>query len=182
MRSQSLVQNNEEGYYAIAREGIDHFTQMTESGLALPAQRHVVWNDGLYTFTERINGRELTSDPEDGALSEPVIDGLSQYYLWVFNNPKQAPRFLWDKAFAWQHTVTKGPKRVMMHDIGLQFDTTRNTLRRPNGVLYSCGLWLGEWATTAEVEYPKSLRRLLAKEPSPRRVLRKLLEPLAQKP
>jgi len=153
-------------YYEIAREGVRHFTAMTDAGLQLPAQRLVVTHDrfgpALYGFTERIDGQPLTDKHGDRYASALVIDGLSKYCSWV--RTSGTTEFLWDKVFPWQHTLTTNGL-PMLHDVGLDFRRARTRLGMRSSLLHAAARSLKEWSDYAGLRPPQSLRRLLREEP-----------------
>ena len=164
----------------IARTGIRHFEQMEAAGLYIPPQRFVdapsiFTNDPsnyLYSFTDRIRGRELTSDPADAAYAPSAIDGLAKYLSWIHTTHE--PHVLWDKVWSWQHTVLEAGG-IAMHDVGLEFrDAWKGNGRRVSKDMYLSSLNLIEWAHNAGVDEPESLQRLIhAIEPLPLRLARK---------
>jgi hypothetical protein len=167
----------------LARSGIRHFDQMTEAGLYVPPQRFVVApsifrgdNDTnyLYSFTDWLEGRTLTSGATDAEYAPAAIDGLAKYLLWIHDSHE--PDVLWDKVYAWQFTVLKTGK-VAMHDVGLDFQPAwKGNGKRVSNDVYASSLNLLDWAHNARIDKPESLDRLMRSiEPLPKRLVRQVM-------
>jgi len=182
VRIEPLVVMDNAGYYDVARQGILHFNQLSRCGVNVPPQRLVVapsvFGDEqplLYSFTDYIEGRNLTYDPQDAHLSEPVIESVADYFHWVHRQPTDDP-FLWDIIHSWQYTVTDTPDNtVLLHDVGLRFSDVEDNRRQKDELAY-WSAYLEEWANEADIKHPKSLKLLMRDvEPLPRRLVRRLM-------
>jgi hypothetical protein len=164
VRMQSVWRETEEEYWAVAQRGIAHFRQMEKGGIVVPAQRFVVAPSldtdnasALYAFTDYLEGRTLTDEPADAHLAIPVIEGMAQYMRWAYHEPTE-DEFLWDKGYSRQFTVQ--PDRVVLHDIGLDFQHIRDYELAGTGIYFSTGR-LATWAKTAQIEPTETLQGLI---------------------
>lgn len=174
---------DEHALETLARSGIRHFEQMTEAGLNVPPQRFVIAPsifkddedvDYLYSFTDWLEGRTLTSNLTDAQFAPAVVDGLAKYLLWAHNSHE--PDFLWDKVYSWQFTVLYTGS-VAMHDVGLDFQPAwKGSGDRVSDDLYTSSLNLLDWAHNTDIDRPESLDRLMHHiESWPKRLLRQTI-------
>lgn len=174
---------DEQALETFARSGIRHFNQMTDAGLYVPPQRFViapsVFNEEkdvnlLYSFTDRLEGRDLTSELTDAAYAPMTIDGLAKYLQWVHDSGE--PDVLWDKVYSWQFTVLS-TGNVAMHDVGLDFQPAwKGSGKGVSKDMYLSSLNLLDWSHTTGIDKPESLDRLMRSiESLPKRLTRQAI-------
>jgi hypothetical protein len=160
---------------------------MSEAGLYVPPQRFViapsVFNDEkevhlLYSFTDRLEGRELTSEPTDAEYAPAALDGLAKYLQWVHDSHE--PEVLWDKVYSWQFTVLSTGK-VAMHDVGLDFQPAwKGSGQKVSQEMYLSSLNLLDWSHTTGIDQPESVGKLIHSiESWPKRLARQAIWKLA---
>ena len=182
VRLQSPWRETEANYWTVVKQGIRHFQRMEQAGIIVPAQRFVLapgFDDDetphLYSFTDYLEGRQLTNQPADAHLAAPVIDGLAKYMRWAYNEPTET-EFLWDKIYPWQFTV-RPDNSVILHDVGLDFRSTAKTGRYNISLsIYQSSISLEEWADQTQIKTPQALKLLMSDiEPPPIHAARKLI-------
>lgn len=91
-----------------AQRGRQHFALLENFGIRVPAQRFVLGPNILegavpgdeqtpllYSFTERLQGRPLTYEPEDNYHNTAAIRGVAEYIRTIWHDKKEK-RFLGD--------------------------------------------------------------------------------------
>jgi hypothetical protein len=178
---------DEDTAHNLVQTGVRHFGILQDNGLAIPPQRFVFgpglygsrsWQPTLYSITDFIDGRPLTSEPEDTIYAPDTLRSHAGYLSDVYNRVDEEV-FMWDISFSWQHTVTTAGK-VVLHDVDLEMIDTYSRKRPSKSSLHmiSAAIRLEQWAKSTGVNVPEIDSLIKQVEPWPRRALRKTLEAL----
>lgn len=149
-------------------ESIQHLSVMRDFGITIPplrfvitaAQRQLSDKVQLYIFIDRLQGRDLTPNPEDGIHASPIIKSIADYCLWAHQT--EQTRFLWDKMWAQQYTVRHDIGQAVLHDVGLDFRPVHDTDNRNNGYDIRYSAWcLQSWSERIDCELPDDFQDFL---------------------